>query len=76
MAQLGEQHLRRYLESRLGGSVQILAVCVLGQEAGAKKKVYGYGVPVKIEYELTLKKTPACCGLRQGGPSSLSETKA
>jgi hypothetical protein len=32
----------------------MLAVSVLGQEAGAKElKGYGYGVPVKIEYELS-----------------------
>jgi hypothetical protein len=54
MVQLDEQHLRSYLESRLGGSVWILAVSVLGQEAGTKElKGYGYGVPVKIEYELS-----------------------
>ena len=54
MAHLDERHLRKYLESRFGGSARILAVSVLGQEAGAKElKGYGYGVPVKIEYELS-----------------------
>ncbi len=37
MVHLDERHLRKYLESRLGGSARILAVSVLGQEAGAKE---------------------------------------
>ncbi|MEQ1913076.1 MAG: aminoglycoside phosphotransferase family protein, partial [Vicinamibacterales bacterium] len=54
MIQLDEGNVRTYLEARFGGSARILGISLLGQEAGAHDvKGYGYGVPLKIEYELS-----------------------
>ena len=53
MIQPDERNVRTYLEKRFGGSVRIVSISVLGQEPGASDlKGYGYGVPVKVEYEL------------------------
>jgi hypothetical protein len=54
MIQLDAEKVRRYLEARFGASVGILGLSVLGQESGAGElKGYGYGVPVKVDYELS-----------------------
>jgi hypothetical protein len=38
----------------LGGAARILGISVLGQEPGAHDlKSYGYGVPMKVDYELS-----------------------
>jgi hypothetical protein len=42
----------RYLEARFGGSIRVVGLSLLGQEPGAAAlKGYGYGLPVKVEYE-------------------------
>jgi hypothetical protein len=52
MVQLDVEKVQRYLEGRFGGSVQVLGLSVLGQEPGfGELKGYGYGVPVKVDYE-------------------------
>ena len=54
MVQLDERNVRTYLEAHCGGSARILSISVLGQEPGAGDvKGYGYGAPVKVEYELS-----------------------
>jgi hypothetical protein len=53
MVQLDEGKVQRYLEGRFGGSVRILRLATLGQEPGAADlKGYGYGVPMKIDYDV------------------------
>ncbi len=53
MVQLDAEKVRRYLEGRFGGSVRVLGLSVLGQEPRAGElKGYGYGMPVKVDYEL------------------------
>lgn len=53
MVHLDEVKVQRYLEARFGRSVRVLGLAVLGQEPGAAElKGYGYGVPVKIDYDL------------------------
>ena len=45
-------NLQPYLERRFSGPVRVLGLSVLGHEPGADPlKGYGYGVPVKVEYE-------------------------
>jgi adenylylsulfate kinase-like enzyme len=69
MVQFDEHNLQKYLESRFGSSARILAVSVLGQESGAKElKGYGYGVPVKIEYELSGQRRAAVLETITPGP--------
>ena len=44
--------IQRYLERRLGADIHVLSLSALGHEPGADAlKEYGYGVPMKIEYE-------------------------
>ena len=44
--------VQRYLEQHLGGPVRLLRVSVLGHEPGTDAlKGYGYGVPVKVDFE-------------------------
>lgn len=52
---LNDRNVRAYLESRFGGHVRVLGLTVLGQGASggaADVKGYGYGLPVKVDYEL------------------------
>jgi hypothetical protein len=54
MVQIDPENVRRYLVDRFGGPVQVLGLSILGREPGADAlKAYGYGVPVKVEYELS-----------------------
>jgi hypothetical protein len=54
MSQLDPVKIRQYLERRDGGPVRVVNLSILGHEPGADAlKAYGYGVPVKIEYELS-----------------------
>jgi hypothetical protein len=49
---LDAETIQRYLERRLGADVRVLALSALGHEPGADAlKAYGYGMPVKVEYE-------------------------
>jgi len=51
--QLDQQKVRRYLERRFEAAVRILGLSMLGHEPGADElKGYGYGTPVKVDYEL------------------------
>lgn len=49
---LHESKVRAYLESRFGGDVRVVGLTLLGQIGTADVKGYGYGVPVKVDYEL------------------------
>ncbi|HEY7288536.1 MAG TPA: phosphotransferase [Vicinamibacterales bacterium] len=50
--QLDAEKIQRYLEQRLGMGVRVLSLSGLGHDPGADAlKRYGYGLPVKIEYE-------------------------
>jgi hypothetical protein len=54
MSQLDPVKIRQYLERRDGGPVRVVNLSILGHEPGADAlKAYGYGVPVKVEYELS-----------------------
>jgi hypothetical protein len=69
MIQLDERKIRTYLEERFGGSVRILGLSVLGQEAGPDAlKGYGYGVPVKVDYELSGQRRSAVLETVTPGP--------
>ncbi len=69
MVQLDERNVRTYLEARFGGSVRILGISVLGQEPGAHDlKGYGYGVPVKVDYELSGQRRAAVMETVTPGP--------
>lgn len=53
MVHLDERRIRAYLEERFGDSTRVVSMRALGTEPGAGDlKGYGYGVPVKIDYEL------------------------
>ena len=69
MVQLDERNVQTYLEARFGGSARILGISVLGQEPGAHVlKGYGYGVPVKVEYELSGQRRTAVLETVTPGP--------
>jgi hypothetical protein len=68
MVQLDESKIRAYLETRFGGSARILAISTLGQDAAAGLKGYGYGVPVKIDYELSGQRRSAVLETVTPGP--------
>src|ERR1035437_9796919 len=69
MVQLDERNVRTYLERRFGESARILGISVIGQEPGARNlKGYGYGVPVKIEYELSGQRRAAVLETVTPGP--------
>lgn len=48
---LNEERVRAYLESRLGGPIRIVGLSLLGGHDTADVKEFGYGTPVKIDYE-------------------------
>jgi hypothetical protein len=52
MVQLDKTAIQNYLETRLGRSVRVVGLSLLGQDGGADVKGYGYGRPIKIDYEL------------------------
>lgn len=69
MVQLDAGRIQRYLENRFGGSVRVLDISVLGEEPGAGElKAYGYGVPLKIDYELAGKPQSAVLETVTPGP--------
>src|SRR3954468_15046075 len=52
MQQRDVRKIEAYLERRLGGGVRIVAVSPLGaDERTVDVKGYGYGVPIRIDYE-------------------------
>ena len=69
LVRLDEPNVRTYLESRFGGSARILGISLLGQEPGAEAlKGYGYGVPVKVDYELSGQRQSAVLETVTPGP--------
>src|SRR5262249_30098088 len=48
---LTEERVRAYLESRLGGPIRVVGLSLLGGHDTADVKEFGYGTPVKIDYE-------------------------
>jgi len=48
---VSEEEIRAYLESRLGRRVRIIGLSVLGGADSTDLKGYGYGTPLKIDYE-------------------------
>ena len=51
--QLDHKKVQQYLERRFAAAVRILGLSLLGHEPGADElKSYGYGTPVKVDYEL------------------------
>lgn len=54
MGQLDAERIENYLERRLGRSVRVLGLSMLGKEpAGGDLKGYGYGVPLKVDFEVS-----------------------
>jgi hypothetical protein len=52
MVQIDPARIQRYLEDRFREPIRVHSISVLGKEPGAGElKRYGYGVPLKIEYE-------------------------
>ena len=61
--------LQRYLEGRFAAPVRVLNLSVLGHEPSADGlKGYGYGVPVKVEYELAGESRAAVLETMTPGP--------
>ncbi len=48
---LTDQCVQEYLEQRLGGPIRIVRLALLGQMGIADLKGYGYGTPVRVDYE-------------------------
>jgi hypothetical protein len=54
MSRLDASKVRQYLERRYGAPVSVVNLSILGREPGADDvKGYGYGMPVKVEYEVS-----------------------
>ena len=69
VSRFDERSIRTYLEARCGGPARILAMSPLGQEPGAGDlKGYGYGVPVKVEYEVSGRRQSAVLETVTPGP--------
>ncbi len=52
MLQPDARKIEEYLARRLGGDVHVLRVAMLGHDGGeADVKGYGYGVPIRVDYE-------------------------
>src|SRR5690348_2406391 len=51
MPELSNQVLERYLQTLLGKPVRVLSLAVLGDAPAGDPKTYGYGTPVRIEYQ-------------------------
>ncbi len=51
MVQLDPEKIQDYLSARLGGDVRVQNLSLLGQGDGADVKGYGYGRPIRIDYE-------------------------
>jgi hypothetical protein len=67
--QLDERTVQRYLEGRFGGEVRVLGLAMLGTEPGASDlKGYGYGVPVKVDYEVAGQRRAAVLETVTPGP--------
>jgi hypothetical protein len=49
---LNERNISTFLESRFGGNVRVLGLTVLGKTGATDVKGYGYGIPVKVDFEL------------------------
>jgi Phosphotransferase enzyme family len=51
MPELTRENIGRYLEKLLCKPVKVLDLTVLGQARGQDPKAYGYGTPVRIDYQ-------------------------
>ncbi len=59
MPELKTEQLVRYLSSLMGEQVRLLDVVVLGHSPEQKTlKGYGYGTPVRVDYELVRSPAP------------------
>lgn len=52
MPQLQSEELLRYLKALLGQQVTVLDISVLGHPKAEEIKGYGYGIPVRVDYQL------------------------
>jgi hypothetical protein len=53
VSDLKREEIERYLQGLFGSPVKVLSMAVLGCDRTAKEiKSYGYGTPVKVEYEI------------------------
>src|SRR5579864_4529680 len=48
---LNKEAMERYLGTLLGKRVQVLGLTLLGETSGGDLKAYGYGTPVRIDYQ-------------------------
>jgi len=53
MPELKPEQLARYLSSSFGEQISVLDVAILGYPEERTLKGYGYGTPVRIDYELS-----------------------
>ena len=49
---MNPQEIQPYLQSLLGAPVTVLHLEVLGERQGKEVKGYGYGIPVKVEFQV------------------------
>jgi hypothetical protein len=51
MPELSKDAVERYLGSLLGKQVHVLSLTLLGESGNGDPKAYGYGIPVRIDYQ-------------------------
>jgi hypothetical protein len=69
VVQLDEAKVQRYLEHRFGRPVRVLSLSPLGHAPGVDDmKAYGYGMPVKVDYELDGRRDAAVLETVMPGP--------
>src|SRR5881394_1364772 len=51
MPDLGREAMERYLGLLLGKTVHVLSLTLLGETDGDDAKAYGYGLPVRIDFQ-------------------------
>jgi hypothetical protein len=50
---LTKEEVQRYLQSVLGGRVTVVNMVILGGQAGKDVKGYGYGIPLKVDFQIS-----------------------
>ena len=66
--ELDAKKLEHYLERRFGGPVRVLSLSGLGKEPAGDVKGYGYGLPVKVDFELSGQRRSAVLETVTPGP--------
>lgn len=68
MFQLSDRNVERYLQARFGEAVRVLRLVPLGHEDATDLKGYGYGTPVRVDYEVGSERRSAVLETVAPGP--------